>query len=307
MIEYATIRRSDVMELELLKLFYDYSTREKLVDEYYIDKFLDIVINEKELNNYVKNINIIIDENSFFSISSFEDDQTIASYNPFFKTIKVCEYTFDYLFDFIDKYDAIFYDEKIFYKNAFISQTLLHEIEHAMQEKIIDTENSDLSNILKYSSYSLDNNLKEKLMNKGYDNDSIIKFMISQKKIKRKNYIKNYSISPHERLAEINSYQEMINILSQIKEKIPNLFAFEKSTLKANMLTGFELLDNGFISSPTITYISNNGESNNLSTFDWYDKEKAKCLKLCKAKYNLDERIKLGLMIDSDELNELKK
>lgn len=44
------------MELEIVKLIYDYSANGKLVDSKFIDKIIEIVVSKKSLNNYVRNV-----------------------------------------------------------------------------------------------------------------------------------------------------------------------------------------------------------------------------------------------------------
>ena len=44
------------MELEILKLIYDYSVNRKLIDPKFIDKLIEIVVSKKSLNDYVRNV-----------------------------------------------------------------------------------------------------------------------------------------------------------------------------------------------------------------------------------------------------------
>ncbi|MBQ9318691.1 MAG: hypothetical protein IJR82_03595 [Bacilli bacterium] len=44
------------MYLKILKLLYDYSIREKLVDINFINTLIEIVVNQCELDGYVQNI-----------------------------------------------------------------------------------------------------------------------------------------------------------------------------------------------------------------------------------------------------------
>lgn len=45
------------MNQKILKLLFDYSKQGKIVDINYIDKLIEIVVSEKDLNRYVKEKN----------------------------------------------------------------------------------------------------------------------------------------------------------------------------------------------------------------------------------------------------------
>ena len=53
------------MEKRLLRLIYDYSVLDKKIDNSYIEKFVDIVVNEKNLNGYVSDIELHLDDDSY--------------------------------------------------------------------------------------------------------------------------------------------------------------------------------------------------------------------------------------------------
>ena len=42
------------MELELLRIIFDYTKQRKLIDRQFLDKFIEIVVNYKNLDGYVK-------------------------------------------------------------------------------------------------------------------------------------------------------------------------------------------------------------------------------------------------------------
>ena len=44
---------------EILNLIYEYSTKDKLIDKYFIEKFIALEIKSKNIASYIKNINIL--------------------------------------------------------------------------------------------------------------------------------------------------------------------------------------------------------------------------------------------------------
>lgn len=194
-----------------------------------------------------------------------------------------------------DKYLVLFESvEQLFYRNLLITQIILHELEHANQRKIVDNEQTLEAQILRLS--LLDYEIKQILKNK-YIDESIITYA----KAKMQVYNDNYAIAPHERLAQIKSYQEILNLLTQIKKYVPNLLEFEQTNKLENLLRGF--YQESEIYSPTAAYLIQNGKSQMLHEFNWYDEDYHKLLEKSKANYSFEDRLKYGLMIDEEEFD----
>ena len=69
------------MELEILKLVFDYSRSEKLADNKFIDKIVEIVVKKRDLHEYVRNIRFVA------GMNGGANGLTLASYNTFDKNI----------------------------------------------------------------------------------------------------------------------------------------------------------------------------------------------------------------------------
>ena len=67
-------------------------------------------------------------------------------------------------------------------------------------------------------------------------------------------------ILPDERLAEIKSYQEKKDTLSEIFDEVPNLIKFESASILESKLRGYTF-DKGRIISPTIDYLISTGKA----------------------------------------------
>ena len=205
------------MELELLKIIFDYTKQRKFIDRNFLDKFIEIVVNHKKLDNYVGTI-IISDE--------INNRNVLASYNYLLKCIKVNYYSVvEYLENFENRYCYFSDIENLFLKNLEIVQLLLHELEHANQFNKCDNCNTYESKILRES--------------KAFSNSDL--------------YRSAYNFVPEERLANIISYKEVINILKYIRDLVPNLLNFENYKLLDYAISDY-LINDSNIMAPTIYY-----------------------------------------------------
>lgn len=241
-----------------MKIIFDKTSRNKLISIEDIDKILEILVNAKSLNSYISNI--IIDD-----IRS----NSIASYSSYTKNITISTCRIDQLANNIDS-NILRVDnfEKLLYINLSIVQILLHEIEHAKQQKIAYSENSLESLILRLSF----------LINNGYDD------ML-------------YEFCPEERMAEINSYEEVISIYNRLNYKqntLSEILYYEK--LK-RCLRGYHY-KNSLINIPTKDYFALGNRPDLADVFDF-------SMEL--EKYTLYERFRYGFQITTDEYSNYMK
>lgn len=243
---------------KVLKIIYNKSINNKIIDINDIDKILELLINEKQLNNYVLNIDVQ-------SIRS----NNLASYSSHSKKITIYSYTIELMLKNIENNILNISDfEKILYKNLSLLQVLLHEIEHANQERIAYIENTLESFILRMA-YTVDNSYFESL----------------------------YEYSPQERLAEIKSYREVISLVSYIKNKLNKLPLILEMNELQRFLRGYHY-SQGKVSSPLIMFFKHGNKELVLQSFDWYCKNS---LDMVYLQYDLYERFNYGLPISLEE------
>lgn len=242
----------------ILKIIYDKSINSKIIDINDIDKILELLIDEKQLNNYILNMEVQ-------PIRS----NTLASYSSYSKKITIYSRTIELMLKNIESNILNINNfEKILYKNLLLIQVILHEIEHANQEKISYTENTLEAFIIRMA-YTIDDSYFETL----------------------------YEYSPLERLAEIKSYKEVIFLISYLKNKLVKLPVIIEMDKLQRFLRGYHYTQ-GKISSPLITFFKQGNKELVLETFDWYNKNS---LHMVCTQYNLDERFNYGLPITLDE------
>lgn len=286
------------MELKLISLLYDYSIRGKLADKKYIEQFIDIVVNSMGLNNYLIGFEILRD------VTTCEDSNFVsfAGYSPVLKKLYIFIEGINKLLILNDKYRALFSStEQIFYQNVLISQVILHELEHANQVKIINTNDSLETKILKLSSIDciVENELA-RLKDAGCNQKDIEKARQLLTMSYGTLYRIYYDLAPEERFAEIKSHRTMIKILEVMKRQTPKLREFESICLLENMTRGYSFIENR-ISSPTIDFLTLLGKKRELRQFGWYDKEVDKSLFLSQSQFSLTERMIYGLPISNIE------
>lgn len=287
------------MELEILKLVYDYSINGKLVDSKYIDKIIETVVVKQSLNDYVQNFRFTND------LEKDENGIVCATYSPINKEIVLDYESVQLIIENRSYYDYLFSDfEQVMYRNLSITQFILHELEHAYQNKQLDEKQ--------------DNSIEKKLINACFmleyamKNQKFISAIISGEipiqdfmlyvLQNRELYKQYYKFNPVERLAQTNSFQTIISSIEPIKEYIPNLYELENASLVEEGLKGYqESWEHG--TCPTEVYLLGTRQGKVWNEFDFYDGDSSKLMKKVNDKFELSKRLKLGLPISYNEYN----
>lgn len=256
---------------KLLKIIYDKSKKNKILDEYDIFNILVILLDEKTyLNDYLEDL--------YFDISS---DNTLASYHAYTKRITIYSNTIDSMIEKIEKDVKLDYKlSKNLYKNLTILQIILHELEHANQIRILNKEKNVESYLLCYSTI-ID-------YNKCVDADLL------------------YNLNPEERLADIKSYDEVINIYNLLEYNDQELLKLLEKDYNNKLLKAFNFKNNN-ISSPTIKFFKLADKLYILDYFDWYDDNQELMYQNSKKLYDLDERLLYGFPVKKEEYLNKKK
>lgn len=264
----------------------------KLYDTRFIEDFLSFAIKYYDLSEWVKQVNIRL----------FNDpgERYLAVYNYVKKDITVYKST---LKEFIEEKG-----ESILYKNIYLIQILLHELEHAAQNKLVYTSDTIEAQILKYSMTRDERDFINKrdydLKIANYLNYLNIFYLINLRRVilKNKNYYirDTYISAPEERLAQYKSYGRLLKALktSNIPSYIYN--KIELNNLHSNF-NAYISIDSEY-ASPTVKYLTALKYDKQLNQFDWYDKDKEICFEKSKSLYNFEDRLALGLPISKEEI-----
>lgn len=258
------------MELEILKLIYDYSTNGKLVDIKFVDKIIEIVVSKKSLHDYVRRVQYTD------KLPKDEQGVTCAIYDSLNRELFIDYKAIQILVAHLGYYNQLFVPlERIMAKNIKITQIILHELEHSYQNKQKD-------NIF-------DDSIEAKLARVCFNIELSLSLQL-------------HDYDPTERLANVYSFLTILDSIEPIKESIPNLHEFIQATLIEELLIGYhESLDKGYW--PLELFLSKIGQCKVWTEFDFYDQNVDKLIKNVSDKYTFSKSLALGLPVNCDEFN----
>lgn len=113
-------------------------------------------------------------------------------------------------------------------------------------------------------------------------------------------YKKFYAFNPIERLAGINSYRTILEIIKDIVKYIPNLYEFEQANLTEEMLKGYPEATN-LGGCPTQVYLYGVNRQSIWGNLPFYNADYQKLIQNVNTQYNLADGLKYGLPIQTEE------
>lgn len=292
---------------KIRSLLINYKYNQNIIDKELIIKVINTIIDEKKLHDQVLNIEFIdIDQLT----TNHQGYNTIMAYNYFNKSIVIDEKkTIDSVRILENSVKNINYNnlEISIFNTCFLIRGLFHELEHANQQKKTFSNRTLEEKIL-----NVFNHVNNKVLNlSDMEKELLFKFDICfDDELYNDLYINSY-IRRHydesaidERLADIYSYYDMIDVLEPIKEDVPNLYDYyEKMSIYRTLI---DYRDGLKITSPTRRYLntlSNSGISDiNIRFNEEFNNSliNTSCL-------SLQRRSILGLDITNDEYKSLAK
>lgn len=285
------------MELQILRLIYNYSIFKKTVDNTFVEKIVEIYVSNKGLNDYVKNIIFTnnLHRNLFGSFTS--------SYDFLNKEILIDFKSMQESVESMNEYNVFFNElEQLIFKNLIIAQIILHSLESAIQKKQIDNEKDiSIETQLIRESFKFAEIISKK------QNDPMSLDFYEFCRLKESIFY-YWNLDPAAKLADINSIQTILLSMEPIKKSVPNLYEFIEVSLEKIKLWGYQEswnINEGIC--PTQIFL--NG-FNPLSWYklDFYDLNNEQLMKNVTKKYTLDKRLSLGLPISYGEYkNTLKR
>ena len=245
---------------EIEKIILENSNNGKIIDE-------DIKLIFSILNDLYSSENYL---------KSVKELNVPSNINASYSTTEKCIYInynvmLSYIAKIIDDMSIESYNDKLLSLNIYLLQILLHEFEHVIQSKKINTNDNMESKIL-YNSSALEQSLKS---NGTYNH-----------------YL--YQLNPIEIEAKFNSINTImkLNILTSL-QSLYSLF----SNKKLHLCTQNYFNNNGTIIFPSYIFFN-------------CDQQYQEFLKYLNAmeieKYKLDQRLSLGLKVSSSEFKELE-
>ena len=268
----------------VLDILYEYSINHRLLDRKAISKIIEIILRDINLN---KKINYIISKDNRFDLTNlfnsnilgeFDMDSTIYIY--YWQMLK-CIRNNRHLTKF-DHYYELSNKDMMFKKNILILEAIIHEIEHVKQlQSMKDVyDHSFITNLYRYEYNYLSPDYN-------FLGTSFVGCCIDIFK-RELIYHRNYSISFLERMAKINSLEEIYRLLFQLGKDYSNLYNIQRYVINDYMIREYsEGLDG-----PTTRLISNIGITRDFSIQDYYS---------IITNMSLDDRIRYGFKITEEE------
>lgn len=282
------------MEEKVLKLIYDYSMNNRIIDQKFIDQVVEIVVSSRSLDDYLKKVkyfnkdNIVRPEKGkAFCMVKNMDELAYLTYNFHNRIMTIYP---DNIINFYKQpIDVTLSDyEMIFFKSIIYTSYILHELRHVDQNRIQSEESSLEAELLSYSNFIIPIN---ESMTKEEQRDTFVRNLVSYIF-----YMRNHDDAPQERMADVDSYQDMLKILLSVQVKIPNIIKYLKKLRDESLSRGYE---DTF--SPTLEYYKTIGKGNNLCQFDWYSEDDKKCLENLNKLYSFERRVYCGLPIEEEK------
>ncbi len=273
------------MENEILKIVYDCSKKRKLIGEKEIRTIVALVLEEKEISDYVQKIKM--------SKKSPKNGDKIlgGSWVNSKKRLKIYIKNLYYYTKYEKRFKLLRNPlEQLIAKNLFIVQIIFHELEHAHQQKQYDEGINSIEEKLIEANILLTQFPArfEKVWN-GLISSELFELYEANDKILYYHY---YNSNPVERLADTNSFSTIVSIVEQEKEKMPYLFEYYNYLLNIRQIKNYKESWQMRHSCPTENYLHGI-----MRPELWDEIEKS----YKENEYDLTRRLKLGLNINKDE------
>ena len=280
------------MRSEILNLMLDYYNKHLPADENYIKEVSSIINKYYNLQDYVKDISDVrISKNDIIAKG--------GSYNYAEKKIEIDIVQNQILVNnLISKRNNIFepHEEELL-RLVMVTVSILHEYKHALQYRLIKEGNKDcveaklvaasLNGVRKTSKSAIIKNALRIYNTPGYGT------LLD-------------SSNPCERMAELYSWHEINNILSEISHTITNLMAYVERIYITLETYPYELSlvsDKG----PSYNYLEAYNKENIWRSMPFYDKKDDILISKAMEMYNVDRRLYYGLPVTDCELIIRKK
>lgn len=286
---------------EIFKVVYDYVNRGQLIHEVGISKIVNAIARRNNLSDFLEGVSLEEKRKN-------KKDGNEIVYGSYLKYRHNITLYMENIIDFINSYDVIDMsdEEKILFANLELLSTLLHEVMHAKDRtEFMNKTPNDLKNLL-YLSTDFD------LLRRGYVqkyyNLSIGRLhmfrIVSQRK---KLYNKTYNLNPCERLANIKSYETIVDQIKPLaKGKYDRIVNLEYYRYLSYLLAGYETYSSEY-TCPTDQYLHEVKLDKIWKKLGFYNPNKIEMVTDIKKRYSLKDRIEYGLPVSEDELDIIRK
>ena len=272
------------MEEKLAKLVYDYIKEGRNLDMDFISKVTEIAVDSRDLGDYVLQEMFI----------NAPESNSVAVYLPDTKKIIFNIAGVNRAEELADFYSDLFeQEENVVSFNLTIAQWILHEVEHAWQEKVFRTAGDQ----------SFEHELIVACLDAKRWHKKNAKRGLTEEEIKQRRaelMREYYMFDPLERLAEIKSHEVIIKVVELLKEHYPTLYDVEQTKYLEKLVDKHpETIKER--SCPTEVYLKGVECYDRWKSFDFYSKKRGELIENVTNKYDKLSRLRYGLPISRSE------
>lgn len=255
----------------VLDIVYSYSFLNKLLDKKAIEQIIDIVCKLDDIET-IEDIRIYTYSHKSLSnkdLATYMEGDIEIYLSKIYNYIHT--YTMDYFID--TKTTSKF--ERCFINNLFILETVLHELEHALQNQYYILEKKDtIEHKLTSVELSHINHINDMYDSNRYEHRRL-----------KDTYQQFYEFSFIERMADIRSKEKVLSMLEKVKDQEQRIYEYEQTLLHFNKICIYR--HSSF--SPTIKFFMGIGK--------YVDIKKMNLNNL-----SYDDRLEYGLTLTQEEL-----
>lgn len=268
----------------VLDMLYEYSINHRLLDRNAVGKIIEIILRDINLSD---KINYQISKDNKFDLTNMFNSNILGEFNMnstiyiYYWQMLKCIRNNKHLTKF-DHYYELSNKDMMFKKNMLILEAILHEIEHVKQlQSIRDVyDHSFITNLYRYEYNYLSPN---------YDSLEIGFIGYCVDIFKRElTYHRYYNLSFLERMAKINSLEQIYRLLFQLGKDYSSLYNIQRYLINDYMIKEYS----DSLDGPTTRLISNIGIIREFSKQDYPS---------IISNMSLEERIRYGFKITEEE------
>ena len=265
----------------------------KKADEAFIHKVINMAKSKYNLKDYVKGIDIK------YAFAEADQDMVdgkpaIAYYNHLDGTISLSTSALDdRVCELESTLEYMNLLEINLFINLYVAHILLHEMEHARQDKIV---NEDGDKTLEGKLLGLTHMKITVPENFSYiDYDKLGAYF-------HQLYNDSYEFNPAERMADINSYRTVLATIQTYRYQLVDLYDKLSRLFFRSNIRGYEEAFNRDMC-PTQAYLSATGRQYEWKDLDIYHPNQETLMRRVLSQYGLNDRMYYGLPITVDEYN----
>ena len=292
------INKGMTMNERILKLIVKYAFLESQMDKRFICELLQEFIVAYNLHDYVKKV--------IFTKAISDDNEVVAKYDKNRRMVLINTVNLESMIDADGIQEELPKSDIPLYKSFATAEMVFHELNHAHQYRLIDSNISgNVVTLLREGEPFTDDMIRkigDEVDEKKLSKSQIDALMRKENKRVKKLYDENYDLDVSERLASNIAMNQVIRVIKLIEKEHPELLSLYQYFLLTSLIDRYDKNV-----SPTLSYFDNMARFDKLSSLDFYDSDRDIMIEKSLQRYGLNSRLYLGLPIKDEEYQRVQK